>query len=370
MKFIFITGLYRSGTTLLQKIINNHDSCTVINHGTITFFTILKQILYEQKRLQFCKEPFCFRFRESKIDLNKIRFSGIHIEKLIDGFTSDIENDLKLGGEKTRPDIKWVQFLEDILKPGTASDVLKAICLSTNHAINKPNVTVVGLKELNLEEFAQPIIDGLGQENVRFIKIIRDPRAITASRNYGNMLKTKAGGKQHPLWFISKVWRTSIHYTWHNNANYPDSATSIFYEELVKEPELTIRKIFKFIDIPFTKDLLNLSSIKNENGKIWVPNSSYQNRKSEFSTSSVKRWQTILSKDEQHLIEALCYAEMVSCGYEMISNSDQRLATINTFQENLNSIKKWTIKQNLYLNAENKKTEIKRLRTLEENLKC
>ena len=61
---------------------------------------------------------------------------------------------------------------------------------------------VVGLKELNLEEFAQPIIDGLGQENARFIKIIRDPRAITASRNYGNMLKIKAGGKQHPLWLI------------------------------------------------------------------------------------------------------------------------------------------------------------------------
>ena len=67
MKFIFITGLYRSGTTLLQKIIDNHSSCAVINHGTITFFSILKQILYEQKRLRFVKNLFVFAVNQKLI---------------------------------------------------------------------------------------------------------------------------------------------------------------------------------------------------------------------------------------------------------------------------------------------------------------
>jgi Sulfotransferase family len=142
----------------------------------------------------------------------------------------------------------------------------------------------------------------------RIMHITRDPRALAMSKTNdpsGTAIKVL----QHPrtAWIIRKVsvWfaitlyrRTSrLHLRFRHLNNY-----RLFrYEDLLAEPEKTLRELCKFIDVEFTNDLLH-----PEAGIHLHQASSLTGRqKKAFDPAAAVRWQDVIPAVEKRLITAL-----------------------------------------------------------------
>jgi len=153
----------------------------------------------------------------------------------------------------------------------------------------------------------------------RIVHITRDPRALAMSKTNdpsGTAIKVL----QHPrtAWLIKKlsVWlaitqyrRTSrLHLRFQHLKNY-----RLFrYEDLLAEPEKTLRDLCKFIDVEFTNDLLHpeagvhLHQASSLTGK----------QKKAFDPRAAVRWQDVIPAADKWLITALTKRAMKIMEYD------------------------------------------------------
>ncbi len=153
----------------------------------------------------------------------------------------------------------------------------------------------------------------------RIMHITRDPRALAMSKTNdpsGTAIKVL----QHPrtAWFIKKlsVWlaitqyrRTSrLHLRFRHLNNY-----RLFrYEDLLAEPEKTLREMCKFIEAEFTEDLLHpeagihLHQASSLTGK----------QKKAFDPSAAVRWRNVIPAVDKWLITALTKRAMKIMEYD------------------------------------------------------
>jgi len=362
MKLIVVTGLYRSGTTLVQKILNSNSEINIINHGMLGYFKSLESIFFKEKGYPFNDRPLCLEFFRPNKDYRKIfdivNFDEKAVTTLIDQIEKEIVRDINLGGPKTRPTSKWIDCLKKTIKPGKAKEVLKNICKSINLYRGSNNPTYCGFKELNLEQFIEPLIFEFNKD-IKVIKIIRDPRAILLSRNYGSIVKTKGGGKIHPLLLVAKTWRTSIRYKLLLSNLYPQNFLPIYYEQLVIDPINEIKKICNFLSIEFSTNLLDFSQYKDEENNIWNVNTSFQEKKG-FDQSSINKWKDILPQQVIGAFEFMCCHEMMIEKYCPITDEENMFKDFVNYEDEKDKIKEWTFRFNLLLDSEQKKKEILR----------
>lgn len=98
-----------------------------------------------------------------------------------------------------------LQFCQHItITPGTFYQVYKQLLSTLANYFNEHNLSYVGTKESFCEEFV-PFF--LGKQN-KVIVIIRDPRAVVTSLNFGQA--TKYTGKARPVLYIIRQWRKSV----------------------------------------------------------------------------------------------------------------------------------------------------------------
>jgi len=360
MKIIIINGLYRSGKTFIQKLLDVHKDITMISHGIVSFFKVLEMIYFKDKNYTITERPFCLEFLGNNIEykniINDTFFDEKNISYLLKKIQKDIANDLSLGGDKTRPGDELVLEIKKILTPGKAKDIFELICSAISKYRKINDSVYVGFSEQNLEQFIEPLILGFG-DKIKIIQIIRDPRAIFTSRNYGSYVEKKGGGKIHPMLLVGRVWRTSVNYKWYLCANYSDNFYPLYYEKLMSQPENELKNIYAFLGIKFSEDLMDISKLKNDDGKKWINNSSFQGVKG-FDVETIDRWKKILPDDDLAAFEYICSYEMIREGYKTLTSVDRQFESFLTFKENVNRIKKWTYKYNLLFDNIEKEKEI------------
>ena len=153
----------------------------------------------------------------------------------------------------------------------------------------------------------------------RIMHITRDPRALAMSKTNdpsGTAIKVR----QHPrtAWIIRKVsvWlavmlyrRTSqLHLRFRHLNNY-----RLFrYEDLLAEPEKTLRDLCKFIDVEFTTDLLHPEAGIH----LHQPSSLTGKQKKAFDPSAAVRWQDVIPGFDKWLITTLTKRAMKTMGYD------------------------------------------------------
>ncbi len=153
----------------------------------------------------------------------------------------------------------------------------------------------------------------------KIIHITRDPRALAMSKTNdpsGTAIKVL----QHPrtAWFIKKlsVWvaitqyrRTSrLHLRFQHLNNY-----QLFrYEDLLAEPEKTLRDLCEFIEVEFTEDLLHPEAGRHEH----QPSSLTGKQRKAFDANAAVRWQDVIPAFEKWLITGLTKRSMRRLGYE------------------------------------------------------
>jgi hypothetical protein len=152
----------------------------------------------------------------------------------------------------------------------------------------------------------------------KIVHITRDPRGLAMSKSNdpsGTAIKTI----EHPhlAWFIRKasVWFTISQYRLaakqHVRFAHLDNYRLFRYEDLLADPEKTLRELCTFVGTDFTKEMLEPERGRHEH----QPSSLTGRRKKAFDSAAATRWQSVISQADYWLISCLTKTSMRKLGY-------------------------------------------------------
>ena len=158
--------------------------------------------------------------------------------------------------------------------------------------------------------------------DVRIIELVRDPRAILASRkarstDQWRTARAASGAiMNEPAVFDpildSYNWRSAIRAGTHAKRKYPGSVLRVRYEDLVQEPSRIIEEICRFIGTWFDPQMLQVG---------WVNNTTTI-AKSQISPgigkSAIEKWRASLSAGEIGIVQVILRKEMTLLGYQSV----------------------------------------------------
>jgi hypothetical protein len=307
-QFVMITGMFRSGTTLLNRILNAHPDVLMVTDAFLHFFKRLRDVVYIEKAGPLWRPggPLEDGFLDThtsalealrELDLNRPLTPEDRriLTEEIDETTSRIHPDLLSG----LADVKAATFREHfkaMLK--VAADV---------YASGK-RLACLGFKMSWLEYFIPAMARSF--PDMRFIMPYRDVRAVAASQNM------KA--EKRPLLFYARQWRKSVAGMIAYTRLDPALARRIHpvrYEALVQDPEFQIRSLCRLLGVDFHPAMLDTHAYREERGKPWQSNSSYDIMDKGFYLASIDRWKQALKEEEAGFLEWLCGPELALLGY-------------------------------------------------------
>lgn len=275
MKPIFITGLHKSGTTLLRALLDGHPELSTVPFESHYFKLIGNWV---DNEYQFAKPQISpISSKDFTAFIKEINETS---SEFADNFAAN-KIDLAL----------FSSSLESFTagKSPSLEQYLKAIIIATGQNESKRIVE----KSIENFEFTEDIFRLNPQAKV--LHIVRNPY-----ENFVSMRKFKSIAFGYPL--MSRFMRTLYnHYYFlqRNLRNYPDRYLLVKYEDLILEQEKTMRKVAHFLELEYHESLLNPSIL----GEAWEGNSMTGKKFSGLKTSLSLKWQ-----EEIHPMELKYFA--------------------------------------------------------------
>jgi len=289
MEPIFIVGCGRTGSRMYKQILSNHPDIHISGeiHIRNPWYRLLGTDNYSKLRSLKDIEP-CFT---GELNGNFWRYIRDNYD------------------EERRKDVK-----ERFLSSNRTTKDLIEILLRENSKIN--NATVFGSK-FPLHFYHVPILKRWWPD-CKIIHITRDPRAVLTS-------ELKKGKKRKPNYPISQNQRllydtgimlyVIVQWTWsakchrYYKKKWADSYELFRYEDLIMDPEGTVKELTDFVGIDFDEDLLEIKVIGS---------SFKDNKKFGFDKDRIHRWRNILSPGKTRLMNLLLSTQMKKMGYKKI----------------------------------------------------
>jgi len=291
---IFITGMLRSGTTLLQRLLNLHPLADILYQPFMSFFVDVKNDFLSSMGYSKENYPLGTLFLEN-------RYKPV-----------DFNEYLK----------KYESSAHPVIEPSDFYQLFNMLLLKT---INRNVVNVYGLKEVLCEEYAPFLAD----HGTKVVFILRDPRDVLTSMNYGR--GEKYSGKVRPTLYNLRLWRKSVALAVYLAMQ--NKALWIRYEDLVTDPYTQIKLVLDYIGLKSISECKWDISIARLDNIVWSGNSSFAEKKG-ISTGSVGQYQKVLPASLIAYIETVCGPEMSLLNYPLSrSPVDDPVAMLNQFQE-------------------------------------
>lgn len=240
---VFITGNSRSGTTMMSRILGNHD--LVFSFQELHFFD----------ELTTSSTVFAETEKQEALKLFAILLS--------------IQRDGYFGSRKTAPFIEEAQAALNAETGHSKSEVYKQFLYYETKREHK---------SIPCDQTPQNIfsIDQIIRifPDARIIAMVRDPREVLLSQKFKWKRRKLSGGKipliesirsrinYHPV-TISKIWR-SVMLQINKYESLPNLLV-IRYEDLIRTPETTIQKVCVHIGIGFQSSMLDIPVVGSSN---------------------------------------------------------------------------------------------------------
>ncbi len=265
--FVFVLGTGRSGTTLLQSLLDAHPN--IVAPPETKFMAIL------YPRFGFVKkweEKDILEFVEAlKMDPQFLEYWNINWEQLI-------------------------SELMAIREPANFSIICKTVYCQMRR--DKKNILLIADKNPLYILF----IDKLSKlfPEARFIHIVRDPRAVINS-------SIQTFGMSNYL-FNANGWVIQNSIIEQEKEKKPSKYFTIQYEKLVENTEGTLKELCIFLDVPFTSEMLdhkipdlshNPQFEKKYLGKI------HKSLTVPVNNTNVNKWEKELKADDRKIIEQI-----------------------------------------------------------------
>jgi hypothetical protein len=155
------------------------------------------------------------------------------------------------------------------------------------------------------------------QPTARIIEMVRDPRAVLASkraRSQEEWLGTRernravhAAGGYDPV-LHSFAWKSACRQGNRAKDRHPGNMFAMRYEDLVQNPEDSIKAVCDFVDLQYTQEMLQVSITNSTSHRPDSP--------SGISASAIDWWQTQLPESAILICNRVNRAEIRDRGYE------------------------------------------------------
>ncbi len=352
MNFVFVTGNIRSGTTLLDKLLSNHEDISILSQPFPYIYFQVKRDFLNSIDYGYSYHPLSHYFLEERYTLSDLNHFLDHYEFDFEGLVEVFDQMKEYSGQLTRCE-DYEAKLRDI-KSFNFSRVFKSLQYIFR---KKEGAAIYGSKEVLCEEFVPFFL----QQGIKCIIIIRDPRAVIASMNYG-----KSGdyvGEIRPTLFNIRNWRKSAAFALAMESE--PNFTWIKYEDLVLDFTSTIKKTTDLLEIePFAPDAFQ-DGIYDQDGNLWEGNSSHDPKRF-ISAASIDKFKELLPRKVLKYIEATCFPEMRCLGYRLnyIDPLDESVKIIKEFSEPF-PITRQEFRADYSNRADNIENETKRINLLQ-----
>lgn len=318
---LFVTGMQRCGTTLLEKLLASHPQLSVLSQPSPLLFIEAKRSFLRQIGRDDNFYPLGDLFLETGyVESDFTRFLS---EYSFDNQTLRFlfETMSNYSGQYTRFDKARLTSLFDRLGSANLITVLTALYREFSH---NPRATTFGGKESICEEFLPYLLEN----GCLCVVILRDPRDMLTSLNYGQ--GQQHGGRFKPTLFNLRNWRKSVAYALHLQ-DHPRFAW-IHYEDLVLNPIESLNQVAPMLNVTRFERSLFAEGIRDQSGKIWTGNSSHFTQHG-ISNHSIGSYKSLLPPTVTAYAEAVCYPELNALGYPVSVHWNEVPGIITAFEE-------------------------------------
>ena len=307
--------MFRSGTTLVGRMLHAHPRIALASDGTFPFYKFLRDAL------------------ESGVG-NAAGWGGdapladyyfnAHTRRTFEAIQSAIL-DLPIAApelDRLRTAVaRWCvghpQYapklapLQDKIHGATFKQVLKSLYNIAAEAYGDAKTEAVGTKEVWTGEFCPCLHRSM--PGMKLIYVVRDPRGVFASKKHRNA--------QYPWLFLGRQWRKLAALAWlygPGGAMPGESFMLLRFEDLLADPEGQARKTCDFLGIKFDEKMVDPTGYVDGYGDPWGQNTAYEKGKGNkaFNPATADRWREGLSPEEITLTDHICGPEMALLGYE------------------------------------------------------
>ncbi|RMF06479.1 MAG: sulfotransferase [Candidatus Neomarinimicrobiota bacterium] len=268
-KILFLVGCPRSGTTLVQEILNRHPA-----------IALAPELFYIR---HFVETTPTLQDSESRLRLGKKIIAQDWFDRL------EIEKEEFLHWMETRGTTHALIYRELLRRYGAQKDATWIGDKTPNNVLYIPRL---------LTYFPDAV----------FLHILRDPRAVV--RSWKTVPWTTG-----TIWGDAKIWRKYIR-AWDRFRSYTEGrGLTIRYEDVIGNPETTVQSICQFLNLPYDEALLNPSGRESS----FVPEAEpwKKNAAAGIDPDLRDRWQQELTSTEIAGIEWICGSDMVKWGYPL-----------------------------------------------------
>jgi len=302
MDYCLITGMARSGTTLLEKMLNSHPQMSLLSQPMPLLYRHLKSEFYA--RIGYPDTYYVLN------DLfHEFRYSQDDFFSFLENYEMSVEKLRTIFEEMEDWTGQWedIKFEEIHFKEHNPQHFIR-LYKNFLQRILDAEFKILGSKEVLVEEFVPYMV----QNGVRVVLVIRDPRDVITSLNVGR--GPDFAGAHRPTLFHLRNWRRSTAVA--NSVIGSYNFLVIRYEDLITQPYSTLSKVTDFLDIQnFANDHFE-NGIKSEYGNVWKGNSS-TNKFRKVDPNNKNKFKKYLSTDTIKYIEYICHPEMDLWGYDL-----------------------------------------------------
>jgi len=299
---VFVTGMLRSGTSLLQTLLTNHPRATVVYQPFHQFHVDVKRAYLRERGLDDAVPLDDGRpGREGERAgfaawLGERRFRAEESAGLFHDATAG-----KGGSVPSLPPPTPMEGTFMQLRAALLERLWERFPAGRSAALR-------GTKEILCEEFV-PFLAGQG---VRCVLVLRDPRGVVASASHGRYRDSV--GDRYPLLMMVRLWRKSAA-SWLRLRAQP-GVCCVRYEDLVGDTAGCLSLLADGLGLePFPAGF-GADGLVDHEGKPWTGNSSYADLRG-VASSSAEHWKTLLAPAEQRFIAACCREELAATGYPL-----------------------------------------------------
>ena len=277
----FIVGRARSGTTLLQTLLDAHPSIVIPSESCI--------LLHLKNKYFTCAN---------------------WDNKTIDTFIEDLLTEKKLR-QSWKVDYRKLknEILEIPLLQRNYTLICKILYLNYLSIFNQQNISLIGDKNPIYGAFISDMLELFPQ--AKFIHIVRDYRANICSNRDVFSLKNIAS--------LAHAW------TFHNRkieiakTKIPHQFYTLKYEELALDPKTEMKKVFDFLNVGYNDSVFDFYKELNEKAEPKARNrfkKVHGNLLNPINVNRVEVWKDSLAEQDIALSEFICELDGMKYGYQ------------------------------------------------------
>lgn len=324
MNYIFSSGLPRSGTALLTKALYESDQASLAVGPNIEIYRFLRnKLIKKYGSLSLKKKNKVFSPLQDYFgsDENQELLKLVLNANLNEKFD---KKDWKLFLHKSQTRIDHDS--EDLIKyfPSLKANSFKKIILNLIKIIKKKRKLRKTFKNKKLyygfhESWNICSLKTLAHSfpKAKFFVVIRDPRSVYAS------LSKNAEKRPELRVQLLSLCRQFRKYVILSNyflslPIFKKRLMIIKYEDLVTSPNQYLKKVCKFLQINFNKNMIDPNKYYDfVTKKNWIPHSAFNSKFPKLNNNPMHKWKKYLTKYEVKSIEFLCQNEMRSINYKL-----------------------------------------------------